>query len=94
VSYGDFRDFITTTIGTLQVLAEETGGFAGVNSNDFDGIIRRIDSETSDFYQIGYVSSNPDPTKIRRFIKIEITRPNLQEPSYRSEYTIPRPPRR
>jgi VWFA-related protein len=94
VSYGDFRDFITTQISTLQVLAEETGGFAGVNSNDFEGIIRRIDSETSDFYQIGYVSSNPDPTKIRRFIKIEITRPNLQEPIYRSEYTIPRQPRR
>jgi VWFA-related protein len=94
VSYGDFRDFITTQISTLQVLAEETGGFAGVNSNDFEGIIRRIDSETSDFYQIGYVSSNPDPTKIRRFIKIEITRPNLQEPHYRSEYTIPRQPRR
>lgn len=93
LSYADFRDFITTQISTLQVLAEETGGFAGVNSNDFDGILRRIDSETSDFYQIGYASSNPDPTKLRRFIKIEITRPDLQEPIYRSEYTLPRPPR-
>jgi len=90
ISFGDFRDFITTQISTLQVLAEETGGFALVNSNDFEGGIRRIDSETSDFYQIGYVSNNPDPTKIRRFIRIEITRPNLQEPIYRSEYTIPR----
>jgi VWFA-related protein len=94
LSYADVRDFYTTQISTLQVLAEETGGFAGVNSNDLEGIIRRIDSETSDFYQIGYISSNPDPTKIRRFIKIEITRPNMQEPIYRSEYTIPRPPRR
>lgn len=93
ISFGDFRDFITTQISTLQVLAEETGGFAGVNSNNFEGILRRIDSETSDFYQIGYVSNNPDPTKIRRFIKVEITRPGLQEPIYRSEYTIPRPDR-
>jgi VWFA-related protein len=94
VSYGDFRDFITTQISTLRVLADETGGFAGVESNDFDGILRRIDSETSDFYQIGYISNNPDPTRLRRFIKIEITRPGLREPHYRSEYTIPRPPRR
>ncbi len=91
VSYADYRDFITTQVSTLRVLADETGGFAGVESNDFEGILRRIDSETSDFYQIGYVSSNPDPTKLRRFIKIEITRPNLQDPYYRSEYTIPRP---
>jgi len=93
ISYADFRDFVMTQISTLQVLAEETGGFALVNSNDFDGGIRRIDSETSDFYQIGYVSSNPDPTKLRRFIKVEITRAGLQEPNYRSEYTLPRPPR-
>ena len=94
ISYGDFRDFITTQISTLRVLADETGGFAGVESNDFEGILRRIDSDTSDFYQVGYVSSNPDPTRLRRFIKIEVTRPGLQEPIYRSEYTIPRPPRR
>lgn len=92
ISYGDMRDFMTTQVSTLRVLADETGGFAGVESNDFDGIIRRIDSETSDFYQVGYVSSNPDPNKLRRFIKIEITRPGLQEPIYRSEYTLPRPP--
>jgi VWFA-related protein len=90
ISYGDFRDFITTQISTLRVLAEETGGFALVETNDFDGGIRRIDSETSDFYQIGYISNNPDPTKLRRIIKVEVTRPNLQDPHYRSEYTIPR----
>ena len=93
ISYSDMRDFLTTQVSTLRVLADETGGFAGVESNDFDGILRRIDSETSDFYHIGYISSNPDPTRLRRFIKIEITRPGLQEPEYRSEYTLPRPPR-
>lgn len=90
IEFGDWRDYFQTQISTLRVLAEETGGFAGVESNDFEKIIRRIDSETSDFYQIGYTSSNPDPTKIRRFIKIEIARDGLQPPIYRSEYTIPR----
>lgn len=27
---------------------------------------------------------------VRRFIKIELTRPGLQAPIYRSEYTLPR----
>jgi VWFA-related protein len=90
IAYADWRDYFQTTISTLQVLAEETGGFAVVNTNDFEKGIRRIDSDTSDFYQIGYISSNPDPRKIRRVIKIEIARPGLQEPMYRSEYTIPR----
>lgn len=90
VSYSDMRDLVTTQVSTLRVLADETGGIAGVESNDFEGIIRRIDSDTSDFYEVGYISSNPDPTKIRRIIKIEVTRPGLQEPMYRSEYTIQR----
>jgi VWFA-related protein len=90
IEFGDWRDYFQTQISTLRVLADETGGFAGVESNDFERIIRRIDSETSDFYQIGYTSSNPDPTKIRRTIKIEIARDGLQPPIYRSEYTIPR----
>jgi VWFA-related protein len=90
IAYSDLRDLASDQISSLRVLAEETGGFAGVESNDFDGILRRIDSETSDYYEIGYTSSNPDPTKIRRIIKIEIDRAGLQAPIYRSEYTIPR----
>jgi VWFA-related protein len=90
ISYADWRDFFQTQISTLRVLAEETGGIAGVESNDFERMIRRIDSDTSDFYRIGYNSSNPDPTKVRRFIKIESSRPEVQEIQYRTEYTIPK----
>jgi VWFA-related protein len=63
IQFSDMRDFFQTQISTLRVLAEQTGGFALVESNDFEGGIRRIDSETSDYYEIGYTSSNPDPTK-------------------------------
>ena len=31
-------------------LAEQTGGFAVVNQNDFDKALKRIDAETSDYY--------------------------------------------
>ena len=41
-------------------LAEETGGLAVVNTNDFDKALKRIDAETSDYYVLGYYSKNPD----------------------------------
>jgi VWFA-related protein len=90
ISHGDWRDFFQTQISTLRVLAEQTGGKAIVETNDLDRGIRLIDADTSDFYRIGYNSSNPDPTRIRRYIKIESPRSEVQELSYRSEYTIPR----
>jgi VWFA-related protein len=94
VSYADWRDLHMTQISTLKVLAEETGGFCLCETNDFVGGLRRIDAETSDYYKIGYSSSNPDPLKLRRQIRIEITRPGLEEPIYRKEYTLPRPRRK
>jgi VWFA-related protein len=93
ISYNDWRDFFQTQIMSLRVLAEGTGGFCLCEMNDFEGGLRRIDAETSDFYRIGYTSSNKDPLKIRRRIRIEITRPDLEEPIYRREYTVQRPRR-
>ena len=90
VTYGDWRDFRQTQINSLKILAEGTGGFCLCETNDLDGGLKRIDAETSDFYRIGYTSNNPDPAKVRRLIRIELTRPGLDEPIYRREYTIPR----
>ena len=91
VSYADWRDYFQTQISSLKVLAEGTGGFCLCETNDLEGGLRRIDAETSDFYRIGYSSNNPDPLKIRRVIRIEVTRPGIEELVYRREYTIPRP---
>lgn len=93
ISYNDWRDYFQTQIMSLKVLAEGTGGFCICEMNDFDGGLRRIDAETSDFYRIGYSSSNKDPSRIRRRIRIEVTRPGLEAPIYRREYTVA-PPRR
>src|SRR5205085_3083317 len=51
---------------SLRSLAEQTGGLAIVNTNDFDKALKRIDAETSDYYVLGYYSSNPDSTQRRR----------------------------
>jgi len=54
-------------------------------------MLKRIDAETSDYYMIGYNSTNPDPMKIVRKIEIKITRPGVHAENYRTEYTLKRP---
>jgi VWFA-related protein len=87
----EWQDYVRTSQDSLRVLAEQTGGLAVVNQNDFDKALKRIDNETSDYYVIGYYSSNPDPTKRRRRIEIKLKRPNLSA-RYRPEYTLKPPP--
>ena len=55
-----WNDFVRKSQDSLRVLAEETGGIAVVNQNDFDKALKRIDAETSDYYVLGYYSKNPD----------------------------------
>ncbi len=54
-------NYVRKSQDSMRVLAEETGGIAVVNKNDFDKALKRIDAETSDYYVLGYYSSNPDP---------------------------------
>jgi VWFA-related protein len=89
----DWRDYVMTTTNSLRTLGEETGGFCICQTNDYTKGLQRIDAETSDYYIIGYVSSNPDPFKIRRTIKIEATRADVDQLIYRDSYTIPKPKR-
>jgi VWFA-related protein len=70
-------DYVAKTQNSLRVLAEGTGGFAVVNNNDFDGALRRIDAETSDYYVIGYYSNNTDPTRWRRQLAISVNRDDV-----------------
>jgi VWFA-related protein len=89
----EWQDYVRSSQDSLRVLAEQTGGIAVVNQNDFDKALKRIDNETSDYYVVGYYSSNPDPTKKRRRIEIKLKRPNMNL-RYRTEYTLKPPPRR
>ncbi len=88
----EWNAYVRDTQDSLRVLAEETGGIAVVNQNDFDKALKRIDNETSDYYVLGYYSSNPDPLKRRRKLDIKTTRADLNVWS-RGEYTLrPLPP--
>lgn len=88
----DWQDHIRETQNSLRVLAEQTGGLAVINQNDFDKALKRIDAETSDYYVLGYYSSNPDPTHRKRAIEIKIDKPGKYDLKYRTSYTLhPRP---
>ncbi len=73
----EWQDYVRKSQDSLRVLAEETGGLAVVNQNDFDKALRRIDAETSDYYVLGYYSSNPDVLKRVRRIEVKVKRDGL-----------------
>ncbi len=86
----DWNNYVQRTQDSLRTLAELTGGIAVVNSNDFDKALKRIDAETSDYYVLGYYSTNPDPLRRTRRIEIKAKRSGLQVWS-RTAYSLPAP---
>ncbi len=97
VDQSEWRTHLQKTTSTLRYLAEETGGFAVVNTNDLAGELKRIDAETSDYYVLGFYSSNPDPMKRIRLLDVKVDRPGVSVASrsaysLRSEGKVPTPP--
>ena len=76
VEPADWDAYVRKTQQSLRTMAEMTGGLAVVNQNDFDKALKRIDAETSDYYVLGYYSSNPDP--LRRTRKVEVKVPAVK----------------
>jgi VWFA-related protein len=89
----EFQEYLSNSINSLRVLAEQTGGIAVVNQNDFDKALKRIDAETSDYYMIGYYSTNPDPLKRTRQIDVKVKRKDVDVWA-RKSYSIKTGPRR
>jgi VWFA-related protein len=88
----EYGNYVRKSQDSLRVIAEETGGYAVINQNDFDKALKRIDAETSDYYVIGYYSSNPDPTKKNRKIEVKSKRPNVSVWA-RNSYSVKPPPK-
>ena len=82
-----WAEFIRKSQDSLRVIAEETGGIAVVNQNDFGKAIRRIDAEMSDYYVLGFYSKNPDPLRKNRRLEVKVKRPGVH-PVFRREYSI------
>ena len=88
----EWNRHIYQTQGTLRMLAELTGGRAIVNRNDFDDALREVDAETSDYYVLGFYTTNPDPTVRTRRLQIEVPGRDGLDVRARTHYTLPRPP--
>jgi VWFA-related protein len=87
----EWNAYVRKSQDSMRVLAEDTGGLAVVNQNDFDKALKQIDAASSDYYVLGYYSTNPDPTKRRRQVDVKVTRKGLDVYS-RKEYVI-KPPK-
>ena len=93
LSSADWQDHVRETQNSLRTIAALTGGVAVVNQNDVEKALKRIDGETSDYYVVGYYSSNPDPLKKRRTIEIRVKpspkrRADRYQLFYRTSYTL------
>jgi VWFA-related protein len=89
----DWQDHLRETQSSLRVIAELTGGFAAVGTNNLAGALKRIDAETSDSYTLGYYSNNSDPLTKRRTIEIRLTtaeqrRHHRYQLTYKTSYTL------
>src|SRR5213593_2247848 len=86
-----WSEFVRKSQDSLRVIAEETGGIAVVNQNDFSKALKRIDAETSDYYVLGYYSKNPDAMKRRRQVEVKVARKGASA-WFRKEYVLKPPP--
>ena len=83
----ELKSHLRKTQASLRTMAEATGGIAVVNNNDFVGALKEIDASTSDYYILGYYSSNSDATKRSRQIEVQVRRDDVKVWS-RSGYTL------
>jgi len=86
----DWQNHLTKTQNSLRVLAEETGGMAIINRNNFEEALTRIDAETSDYYVLGYYSNNPDPLQRTRKLEVKVSRDDVDVNS-RTSYSLQSP---
>jgi VWFA-related protein len=88
----EWGNYVRKSQDSMRVLAEETGGIAVVNMNNFDKALQQIDGASSDYYVLGYYSSNPDPTRRRRQVDVKVVRKDATVFS-RKEYVLKAPPK-
>jgi VWFA-related protein len=74
---------------SLRVIADSTGGFAVVNTNDFATAFDRIVSENSSYYMLGYYPTNDRRDGRTRKISVRVRRPGAQVFA-RRDYIEPR----
>ena len=75
---------------SLRVIADETGGFAVLNQNDFRTAFSRILEDNSSYYVLGYYPANEKKDGRFRKVEVKVLRPGLKVRSRRG-YVAPVP---
>ncbi|MBI2187916.1 MAG: VWA domain-containing protein [Acidobacteria bacterium] len=86
---GQLESSLRLSQQSLQVLADQTGGFAAINRNDFGGAFARVVRENSSYYVLGYYPTNDRRDGRFRRIEVRVKRPGLQVRARRG-YVAPR----
>jgi hypothetical protein len=63
---------------TLYTLADDTGGKAFVDNNDFSPVFTKVHEDTSFYYLLGYVSTNPAQDGKYRKIQVRLNRTDIR----------------
>ncbi len=74
---------------TLSTVAEDTGGKAFLDSNDFNTVFTKVQQDTSVYYLLGYRSSNPARDGRYRRIEVKVAREGVKI-EHRSGYYAPK----
>jgi VWFA-related protein len=77
---------------SLRMLADNTGGHAFINTNEFKTGVTQILRETGTFYLLGYKPPNPKADGRFRRIQVRVNKPGLTVNTRRGYYA-PEPPR-
>jgi VWFA-related protein len=89
LSNQSFQDELRLAQQNLRSLAEDTGGYAAVNSNDFSRAWDRVVADNSSYYVLGYYPKNDKRDGRFRKIEVKVNRPGVEVRS-RKGYTAPR----
>jgi VWFA-related protein len=83
---GIFMQALQWTQDNLRILAEESGGFALLNTNDLTSGFDRIVRESSEYYLVGYQPANTRRDGRFRRVEVRLKRPDLQVQSRRGYF--------
>lgn len=63
---------------TLSTLADDTGGKAFFDDNDFSGVFSQVQKDTSAYYVLGFTSTNPAKDGRFRRLKVQLNRQDVK----------------
>jgi VWFA-related protein len=78
---------------SLRIVADETGGFAVLNQNDFRDGFSRILADNSSYYVLGYYPANDKRDGRFRNVQVKVLPPDLKVRARRG-YAAPLPPKK